>query len=36
MDVEFDVQVKDDSPTCRRVVIGQETIVKEKYKIECD
>lgn len=36
MTVEFDVSVKDDSPTCRRVVIGQETIVRDKFKIECD
>jgi hypothetical protein len=36
MDVVLDVYVKDDSPTCRKVAIGEETIRQVKYKIECD
>lgn len=28
--------VKSDSPTCRKVVVGTETITQPKYKIECD
>ena len=34
--VKFDVYVKGDSDTCRRVVVGQETITRDKYAIECD
>ena len=34
--VKFDVYVKGDSATCRRVVVGQETITRDKYAIECD
>jgi hypothetical protein len=28
--------VKDDSPTCRKVVIGTEMVEKTKYQIVCD
>lgn len=34
--IKLEVMVKSDSPTCRRVVIGKETVVQNKYKIECD
>jgi len=30
------VYVKSDSPTCKKVVVGQETQVVNKYKIVCD
>ena len=32
----IDTYAKSDSPTCRKVLIGQETQVVPKYKIECD
>jgi hypothetical protein len=28
--------VKDDSPTCRKVVIGTDTVTTPKYAIQCD
>jgi hypothetical protein len=28
--------VKDDSPTCRKIVIGTETVTTPKYAIQCD
>ena len=34
--VKFDVYVKSDSATCRKVVIGEETRVVKKYAIQCD
>jgi hypothetical protein len=36
INVKFDVYVRSDSPTCRKVVIGEETLTMKKYKIECD
>jgi hypothetical protein len=36
LQVHMEVSVRDDSPTCRKVVIGQETITRDKFKIECD
>jgi hypothetical protein len=34
--VEFNVCVKSDSPTCRKVAIGEETVTQTKYAIQCD
>ena len=34
--VTLDVYVKADSPTCRKVVIGEETKVIPTYAIQCD
>ena len=34
--VAINAYVKSDSPTCRRVMIGTETKVVEKYEIQCD
>ena len=34
--VKFDVYVRSDSPTCRKVVVGEETKTYKTYKIECD
>lgn len=34
--VKFDVYVRSDSPTCRKVVVGEETTTYKTYKIECD
>jgi hypothetical protein len=34
--VHFDVYVKADSPTCRKVVIGEETKTVQTYAIQCD
>jgi len=34
--VVFDVYVKNDSQTCRKVVIGEETRIVETYAIQCD
>ena len=28
--------VKDDSPTCRKVVVGTDTVTTPKYAIQCD
>jgi hypothetical protein len=36
MRVELVVYVKSDSPTCRRVEVGEETVVQKKYKLVCD
>lgn len=36
MRVELVVYVKSDSPTCKRVEIGEETVVQKKYKLVCD
>jgi hypothetical protein len=36
MRVELVVYVKSDSPTCRRVEVGQETQTVKKYKLVCD
>jgi hypothetical protein len=34
--VNFQAYVKSDSPTCRKVKIGQETQVVDKYEIVCE
>ena len=34
--VSLSAYVKDDSATCRRIVVGTETKVVEKYEIQCD
>jgi hypothetical protein len=34
--VNLSAYVKDDSATCRRIVVGTETKVVEKYEIQCD
>jgi hypothetical protein len=34
--VAFDICVKSDSPTCRKVAIGEETVTQTKYAIQCD
>ena len=36
VDVFIGAYVKEDSPTCRKVVIGTELQTVEKYKIVCD
>ena len=36
VDVHIGAYVKEDSPTCRKVVIGTELQTVEKYKIVCD
>lgn len=36
MTVCFNVYVVGDSPTCKRVEIGEETITRKKYAIQCD
>ena len=36
MAVCFEVRVKSDSPTCRKVKVGEETLKISKYEIECD
>jgi hypothetical protein len=36
MRVELVVYVKGDSPTCKRVEVGEETVVQKKYKIVCE
>lgn len=36
MQLDLSVYVKEDSPTCRKIAIGEETIRQVKYKIECD
>ena len=36
IDVFIGAYVKEDSPTCRKVVIGTELQTVEKYKIVCD
>ena len=36
IDVNLDVYVRSDSPTCRKVVIGEEQVTVKKYAIECD
>jgi len=36
IDIHIGAYVKDDSPTCRKVVIGTELQTVEKYKIVCD
>jgi len=36
MIVRLDVYVRSDSPTCRKVVVGEETKTYKTYKIECD
>ena len=35
-DVKVSAYVRDDSPTCRKVVVGTETRQVETYKIVCD
>ena len=32
----FMVNVKSDSPTCKRVEVGEEMVVQKKYKIVCE
>jgi hypothetical protein len=32
----FMVSVKGDSPTCKRVEVGEEMVVQKKYKIVCE
>ena len=34
--VSLSAYVKNDSATCRRIVVGTETQVVEKYEIQCD
>lgn len=34
--VSLSVYVGDDSPTCRRVEVGEETVTRKKYQIVCD
>ena len=34
--VTFEVQVADNSAKCRKVLVGQETIVRDKYEFECN
>lgn len=34
--VTFEVQIADDSAKCRKVLVGQETIVRDKYEFECN
>ena len=36
VDVYIGAYVKEDSPTCRKVIIGTELQTVEKYKIVCD
>lgn len=36
INVRLDVYVRSDSPTCRKVVIGEEQVTVKKYAIECD
>jgi hypothetical protein len=36
MNVRIDAYVMDESPTCRKVQIGEEIRVVPKYQIECD
>ena len=36
MNICINAFVKSDSPTCRKVVIGTDTVTTPKYKIECD
>lgn len=36
MEVILDVHVKSDSPTCRRVAVGEKVVKQVEYKIECD
>jgi hypothetical protein len=36
VDVHINAYVKEDSPTCRKVVVGTELQTVEKYKIVCD
>ena len=36
VDVYINAYVKEDSPTCRKVMIGTELQTVEKYKIVCD
>lgn len=34
--IHLSAYVKDDSPTCRKIVVGTETVTKPKYAIQCD
>jgi hypothetical protein len=34
--VAFDVYVKNDSPTCRKVVIGERAEIIKEYALQCD
>ena len=36
MSVEFTVYVEGENPTCRREVVGEETITRKKYRIVCE
>ena len=36
MSVEFTVYVEGENPTCRREVVGEETVVRKKYRIVCE
>jgi 23S rRNA G2069 N7-methylase RlmK/C1962 C5-methylase RlmI len=36
MRVSLDVYVKSDSPTCRKVEIGEKVVVDKIYEIQCD
>lgn len=36
MHIKFDVYVKSDSPTCRKIKIGTDTVKVDKWQIECD
>lgn len=34
--ISFDVYVKNDSPTCRKVVIGERAEIIKEYALQCD
>lgn len=36
LDVELNVYVRSDSPTCRRIPVGEKTITQTQYEIQCD
>jgi hypothetical protein len=36
LDVEVNVYVASDSPTCRRIPVGEKTITQVQYEIQCD
>ena len=36
MNICINAFVKSDSPTCRKVVVGTDTVTTPKYQIECD
>ena len=34
--LNIEARVKGDSPTCRKIVVGEETVTRPKYAIQCD